>query len=427
MSDPAREIERLRRILEVSRQLAATIDLDVLLRVIVEAACDVLDCERATIFLYDPQRDELYSRVASGGEEIRFQAHRGIAGAAAAGRVMINVPDAYADPRFNPDVDRRTGFLTRNLLTFPLESFDGQLVGVLQALNKRRGPFDAEDEELARVLSAQAGVALHRQRLLEEYAAKQRMARDLDIARQIQQACLPRGNPSVGGYEIAGWNRSAEQTGGDCYDFIALPQGRLGLFLADATGHGIGAALVIAQCRSLVRAMLSVTADLRQVVAHVNALLAEDLTDERFVTAFLGILDPRRHVLEYISSGQGPLLFFSPSAGGGPAVEVRPACSVPLAVAEDVQYDPPQQWVFRPGSLLALLTDGFFEAVGPEDELFGQQRVIDLLATRLDHPLETLVAELHEQVRRFCGPLPQSDDLTAVLVRRRPPGLTASE
>jgi phosphoserine phosphatase len=212
MSGSAGQIEKLRCILDISRRLAATTDLDELLSMIIEAARQVLDCERATIFLYDPERHELFSRVATAAESIRFPADRGIAGAAATQGAVVNVPDAYADPRFNPQIDRETGFRTRNLLTLPLENLDGDLMGVLQALNKPAGPFDRTDEDLACVLGAQAGVALHRWRLLEEFAAKQRMARDLELARTIQQAQFPEDAPVVPGYQIAGWNRPADET-----------------------------------------------------------------------------------------------------------------------------------------------------------------------------------------------------------------------
>jgi phosphoserine phosphatase len=413
MSDQKGEIVRLRKVLDVTRRMAVMTDLDALLKVIIDAACDVLDCDRASIFLYDGGRNELYSRATKGNEDIRFPATAGIAGAAAMQRIVINVPDAYADPRFNREIDRRTGFRTCNLLTFPLENLSGELVGVLQALNRRNGCFNAEDEELARVLAAQTGVALHRGKLLEEYAEKQRMERDLAIARQIQQSLFPKENPTLPGYEIAGWNRSADETGGDCYDFIPLPDGRLAIFLADATGHGIGAALVIAEARSLVRAMLSITDDLRKVCDAVNRLLAADLESRRFVTAFLGVLDPQRHCVDYVSAGQGPLLHVSRRG-----VESLSASGVPLAIMEGFAYELPPPLRFEPGDLLLLLTDGFYEAADPAGALFGEERVSKVARRHAASPLSGLIERLDEAVGQFVAGGPQADDLTAVLVRR---------
>ena len=413
MPDLQRENDNLRRILEVSRYMAVTNDLDVLLGTIVESTCEVLDCERATIFLYDRETDELYSRVAKGVESIRFSASKGIAGTAAKERICVNVPDAYADPRFNQDVDKETGFRTLNLLTFPLENIHGELIGVLQALNKREGVFDQDDEELARVLSAQAGVALDRGRLIEQYAEKQRMERDLDIARSIQQGLLPKRDPEIAGYEIAGWNQSADETGGDTYDFIPLRDGRLALLLADATGHGVGAALVIAQCRSLVRAMLSVTQELPTIAARVNDLLAEDLGDERFVTAFLGILDPQKHTLEYISGGQGPLI-----AIDGERVDNRTANALPFAVMPGVEYESTECFHFGPGMTLALLTDGFYEAATAAGEQYGEERVTHFIQERAQYSLHKLIDKLQQSVSHFIDNTVYADDLTAVLVRR---------
>ncbi len=407
------ENEQLRRILDVARYMAITNDLDVLLGTIVEATCDVLDCDRATIFLYDAGTRELYSRVAKGVEAIRFLADKGIAGQAAQERACINVPDAYADSRFNPEVDKKTGYRTRNLLTFPLENIRGDLIGVLQALNKKDAPFSSADEELARVLSAQAGVALERGRLLEEFAEKQRMQNDLEVARGIQQGLFPKSNPILEGYEIAGWNRSADETGGDAYDFIPLDDGRLAILLADATGHGIGAALVIAQGRSLLRAMLSVTHDLQTVVAGVNDLLAEDLDDDRFVTAFIGILDPESNTLEYISGGQGPLIMIGPDS-----VDNRNANAMPFAVMPGMKYDLPECFEFAPGSRLVLMTDGFYEAADPNQAQYGEERAIEFMQEHAEMPLVDLIEALHADIAKFTRGCPQADDLTAVLIRR---------
>lgn len=413
MKSQQREIENLRRLLDIARYMAVTNDLDVLLSTIVEAACEVLECDRATIFLYDAATDELYSRVAKGVESIRFSADRGIAGAAARTRQSVNVPDAYADPRFNREVDLATGFRTRNLLTFPLENIQGELIGVLQALNKHEGAFDSDDEELARVLSAQAGVALERGKLIEEYAEKQRMQRDLDLARQIQQGLFPRGAPRVPGYQIAGWNRPADETGGDAYDFIPLPDGRVALFLADASGHGIGSALVIAQCRSLLRALLTVTQDLPRMLGSINDLLALDLSEDRFVTAFIGILDPAVHTIEYIAAGQGPLLRVRPGE-----VEVRRAGAPPLTVLPGDTFTETQRFAFDRGDTLVLLTDGFYESSAPNGDQFAEDRVVEIVNATRDAPLAETIARLHAAVKAFVAGRPQDDDLTAVLIRR---------
>ncbi len=149
-------VENLKRVLEVTRGLAASFELQPLLEDVAHAAQDVLHCERATVFLMDHDRNELYSKVATGVDEIRFPADRGIAGQVAISGQISIVPDAYADPRFNPEIDKTTGFKTRNIFTIPLDGLDGKRIGILQVLNKTDGDFTPEEEYLATALGAQA-------------------------------------------------------------------------------------------------------------------------------------------------------------------------------------------------------------------------------------------------------------------------------
>lgn len=413
--DLERQVADLNILLEVSRKMGATTELEPLLHAIEQAAIHVLSCERATVFLYDKSTDELYSKVATGVDEIRFPVTMGIAGEAARTRKIINVPDAYADPRFNRDVDKQTGYRTHNLLSFPLTGYDDQLVGVLQVLNKRQGGFDKNDERLASTLSSQAGVSVQRQMLLEEFAEKQKLERDLALARTIQQNLLPKKNPSVDGFDIAGWNNPADQTGGDCYDFIPLPDGRLGLLLADATGHGIGPALVISVCRAFLRSLSSVSDDLEQIMSRTNALLKDDLSEGRFVTTFFGFLDTKQACLNYIAAGQGPLLYYQAATG---KTHQLSATTIPLGIMSDLPHEPTEPIRFRKGDVFALVTDGFFEWARPDGQQYGCDRIFDLIRNNPHVTCEELIRKLHESVKTFAEGTPQSDDLTAILIKK---------
>jgi transcriptional regulator with GAF, ATPase, and Fis domain len=156
--------ERLRLLLEMTRRLMRTTHLDDLLRLLAETTAWLANAELATIYLLDPERGEPWSRVTldQGVGEIRLPLGAGIAGTVAVTGSAINIPDAYADPRFNPEVDRRTGHKTRNLLTLPLTAQDGRILGVFQVINKQDGPFTIEDIEILSSLAASAAIALER-------------------------------------------------------------------------------------------------------------------------------------------------------------------------------------------------------------------------------------------------------------------------
>ena len=171
---PGSEIERLRAVVDVGRALAGQLDLDPLLSLIVERTADAMGADRVSLFLIDWESRELWSKVAQGVryEEIRFPMDRGLAGHVATTGETLNVPDAYMDGRFNPAVDRETGYRTHSVLVVPMTSHGGERIGVLQALNRQDGaPFDPHDEELMHSLAGQAAVAVENARLYEEQKA----------------------------------------------------------------------------------------------------------------------------------------------------------------------------------------------------------------------------------------------------------------
>jgi phosphoserine phosphatase len=414
---PANEklVQRLYRVLEISRQLAVATDLMELLRQIELAALEVLDCERATVCLYDKQTDELYSCVATRAETIRFPAGQGIAGECFRTGTVSNVPDAYAEPRFNRAIDAKTGFRTRNLLTCPLTAHDQTVLGVLQALNRRGQAFDQWDETLIRTLGAQCGVAFQRHFLLQEHLEKQRLERELNIAHSIQQALLPKKPLSIPGFELAGWNQPAEATGGDFFDYRPLDSGQSLLTIADVTGHGVGPALVAAQTHALIRAMLTARPEVMTGLTRINQLLSEDLPADRFVTAMVGLLNPKTAELTYVSAGQGPLLFFHAATG-----EVRklPIHGPPLGIMPDLPYDEHTTLHFESGDMLVLLTDGFYEWENAEHKMYGFEGFAETVRNGRDLSASELIKRLHSNLMGFVQGTKQLDDLTAVIVKK---------
>lgn len=406
----------LHKVLEVSRAMVATEELDSLLELVVECSMDLLDAERATVFLYDEAHNQLISRIAAEEKEIHAPADRGIAGETISGGATIIVPDVYGDERFNPDVDRATGFRTRNILSVPLRSYAGSIVGVLQVLNKRKGGFGDCDVLLAETLAAQAGVAIQRARLIDHYLQKQQMDRAMQIARDIQQGLLPPANPKVCGFDIAGLSDPADETGGDVYDFMAAPDGRWAIIVADATGHGIGPALVIAETRAMLRAISLQGADVPTVMRTVNELLTSDLTDGRFVTCFFAVLDPLSARLSFASAGHGPILFYSRKSDNFTEL---PSTGLPLGIISEADYARVSELDFEHGDFAVITTDGFFEAANAAGQQFGVQRIQASLRRNRDLPAEEMIRKLHAAVSEFTSSLPQADDLTAIAIKRK--------
>jgi phosphoserine phosphatase len=407
----ARDLEP---ILEVASKLAAPFDVPTMLAEVVEAAKRVLHAERGSVWLYDRESDQLELRVSGDLERVRVPADTGLVGACARHREIINVPDCYADARFDPSTDRRTGYRTRCLLTLPLVDHKGELVGVMQVLNKACGVFDAGDEALGRVLAAQCAVALQRARMTEALLEGERMRQELETARELQMSTLPAAMPALAGYDLYGTFIPADLTGGDTFDLALLDQGLL-VVLGDATGHGIGPALSVTQMHAMLRMAFRLGADLETAYLQVNNRLAEILPAERFITAFIGLLDPATHRLRFHSGGQGPILLFK--AAKGTWVDHKPTY-FPLGAMPLAALRPAVSIDMAPGDILVLISDGIFEYHDARNEQFGDPRVRELIEAHRDKPAAELSALLFAAVKAFAGDAPQEDDMTIVLVKR---------
>ena len=252
-------------------------------------------------------------------------------------------------------------------------------------------------------------------RLAAERAAREKIERDLDLAREIQQGLLPGEAPSVPGYQIAGWNQPADQTGGDFYDWLALPDGRLVVTLADVSGHGIGPALIVAVYRAYLRASTSHDVDLHAATDRMNALLGQDMPFGKFVTAAVGVLDPAANRMALISAGQAPLYFYEAATH---TVHVWEADTLPLGIVPDLECDGGRDVAFAPGDALVLLTDGFYEYMSPDQQLYGSRRVADFVREHVSTAPAEFIRLLHADVLAFADGAPQGDDLTAVVIRR---------
>lgn len=246
---------------------------------------------------------------------------------------------------------------------------------------------------------------------------KERMERDLVIARDIQRELMPKHDTYLEGFDVSGWNQPADETGGDYYDFVPLGDGLLAVAIADVTGHGIGAALVVAEVRALFRAEILRTRRLEEAVSDLHSLLACDLPDQRFVTACFAIVSADRCSVSYLSAGQGPLLFRS-AAGG--VRSLRPQ-GLPIGFLPEPRYAAAVELSLAPGDVFMVLTDGFVEWTNRDGRQFGLERIEAILVEHGHRPAAEIISRLREAVLAFAGGTPQADDLTAVVVRR-PPG-----
>jgi serine phosphatase RsbU (regulator of sigma subunit) len=242
-----------------------------------------------------------------------------------------------------------------------------------------------------------------------------RVKHDLQTARDIQQALLPQTSPEIPGFTIAGWNKPADDTGGDFYDWDAMPDGRLIVVLGDVTGHGIGPALLAAACRAYARSSFGTNKNLPAALTQINAAIARDLDPSRFVT-FAGVAcTPGTGELEILSAGHGPILLYSASHDAFIEIESQ---GVPLGILPEFSSGPPTKIQMKQGDIFLLITDGFVEFENPAQEEFGKLRLKETVRASRDLPPYEIIKSLYDAVLAHSKGTTQQDDLTAVLIKR---------
>ncbi len=241
------------------------------------------------------------------------------------------------------------------------------------------------------------------------------MERDLSVARDIQLGLFPAHAPELAGFEIIGMNRPAQQTGGDYYDWQELIDGRLTVVLADVAGHGIGPTLVMAICRAYARSITTSSADPAAFLTRLNALIFDDLPADRFITLVMAVLAADGTV-QLISAGHGPTFLYRAATG---EITQFIGDGVPLGITPTEEYGPTNILSLGTGDVLVMLTDGFCEWSRPnDDEQIGIKRLQETLRTAAEHDAKTILRMLDEAVCRFCQGSQQSDDMTAIVIKR---------
>src|SRR5215471_13365416 len=241
------------------------------------------------------------------------------------------------------------------------------------------------------------------------------MEHDLGIARSIQQSLLPKVRPRIDGYEIAGWNRSADATGGDYFDWNQLEDGTLVVTLADVTGHGIGPALLASVCRAYARASFNSKESLASTMQRINKSFGADLSPGRFATFVAAVCRAGEDNLELLSAGHAPLFVYSHKNG---QLQTYPAHDVPLGILPQLTTAESQVVAMQSGVLILLITDGFLEWENCTGEQFGTDRLEQIIRCSCHLAPEEIIAELYSRVLEFAGGTAQQDDLTAVVIKK---------
>jgi phosphoserine phosphatase RsbU/P len=402
-SDTLQDVLRLQR---AAQRINSVLDLDQLIDRVADEIAESLGCVETSIFLHDEPHAEL---VLAGvhGCTVHGKGHRlklgteGLVGHVAGTRQMRYAPNVALDPYYIACEER-----TKSEVAFPL-IVDQRLVGVLSASHPELNAFPSDQLQILQVLSGHIAVAVRNATRFQcERQQREQLDREALEARHIQQALLPKSSPYIPGFAVSGFSIPAGAVGGDWFDFIPLGDGRWVIVLADVSGKGMAAALLMSATRGMLRSLAEACCSPAEVLARLNRLLVEDLPTGRFVTLVYAVFDPAQSSVTFASAGHlQPVL-----VSGGEASFLETEHGLPLGLGPGVYSEISAK--LAPGDRFVLYSDGITEATNPRDEEYGQARLKAHLKESKGSPDSLL-----ESVRAFANGAGLVDDASVVMIR----------
>ena len=403
------QVDDLIKLQKAAQRITSILDLDELIDSVVNDVARSFGFVDTDIYLHDEQRKQLVLACAHGcaGCAIHGNGHslkigeEGMVGYVAATGQMRYAPDVRKDPYYIGCEES-----TRSEVAIPLHVGD-ELVGVFTASHHQLDAFPLEQLRLLQALCSHIAVAVHNaRRFQKERNEREAMSREAHEARVIQQALLPKSSPYIPGIVVSGLSIPAGAVGGDWYDFIPLEDGRWGLVLADVSGKGMAAALLMSATRGMLRSLAEASCTPGEVLTKLNRLLVEDFPAGRFVTMVYAVLDPAKRTLTFANAGHlRPLLI----AGEGPRfIDSEKGMPLGLGFGDFSEVEVR----FPHGSRLLFYSDGITEAVNGDEQEYGLQRLQD----HMQRPEASAESVLND-VRSFANGVGLTDDATVILVK----------
>ncbi len=396
---------------EIARELTSILNLDELLKRIAELLSRLIDYQMFSILLLDAAGEKLQHRFSLRFQENIHLKHditlgRGVVGYAARHKQAVLVPDVSKDPRYisvNPE--------TRSELAVPL-IYKDKVIGVLDLEHTRRGFFSDDHKRTVTTLAAQVAIAIENARLYEQIARQEkRLERDLALARELQFRLLPQSQPKLANLEVAAKFLPARAIGGDLYDFVNYSLSRTGIVIGDVSGKGAPAAIYAALVSGILRSHAPIEPGPAEMLSAVNFSLGERRIDGQFVSLIYAVWDDSNRALQVANSGLPRPLYCHDGK-----IEVIEATGLPLGLFDDAEYD---EFAFqaKPGDMFVFFSDGILDARNKVGDMFGRQRVEQIVAKCAEVSAECVVDSLFKAVAEYAAGVETFDDQTVVAIR----------
>jgi phosphoserine phosphatase RsbU/P len=413
--------DKLRMLLDITKRISRSLDLAEVLNLVMDTLDSLIHYDAAGIYLLrnaektsPPSTDDsfVFTTEAVRGydiaelTELRLKMGEGIIGhVALSGEPVISL-DVRNDPIYINARER-----TRSEMVAPIVSND-EVIGVFDLESDQLDAYSADDLEVLMMLASQVAIIIEKVMLHEQLIEKKRLEGQLEVARQVQLELLPAHDPVLAGFDISAYNFPTEEVSGDYYDWVRIYDDQIGLVIADVSGKGVPAALLMAFLRASLRAATHIGYSPHVSMSKVNYLLWESIERNQFVTAFYGLLDATNRTLTYTNAGHNPPLLID-AEGNTKSID---SGGVPLGMFRDTRYYE-HYLTINPGQLLLLYTDGVTEAFNSAGEEYGTKRLMEAAKNGRHLPARALIDFIHADMIEWTGGLGATDDITFFIVK----------
>lgn len=407
---------RLQALIEITHSLARAVTLEDVLPKVLDTLFKIfVQADRAFIVLVGDNGELVpkWVKTRQQDQQEAFRISRTVMKEVMESKQAIMSLDASSDERFEM-ANSVSDFRIRSMVVAPLLNSEGEAIGAIQmdTLNARRR-FEAPDLEILASIASQAGVAIENAQLHERVVLQRLVEQDLELAKSVQRAFLPATPPDFNGYVFHDFYQPAQQIGGDYFDYIPLPDGRLAVIVADVVGHGVAAAMLMAKLSTETRFSLASQPDGAKAISLLNSVIS-GLGVEKFITFLCLILDPNSNKIEIINAGHmAPLWKTTSKRILEPGDE---QAGVPIGIIDDFEYELSHIEI-QPGEQLLMYTDGINEAPNSSGSMFGITRIQDLMLSA-GNDVKLIGNQVIQDLKQFVLGTEQADDMCLVVIGR---------
>jgi len=409
---------KIKLLIDIVGKFNSSLDPARLLHEIIESTKAMVEAEASSLFLLTDDGASLELTIPTGPATAqvsgkKIPADHGISGWVVQHQEPVIIEDVQKDARFKGELLKKPTFQSNNMMCVPLNNNKGTTIGVLQVINVDSGYLTKEMLTLIQTLANQAATALENVKVKQQQLASELLNKELEVATRIQAGFFPQSIPELAGYEVAGCSIPAKDVGGDYYDIIVQPEHQqCGFVVADVTGKGVPASLLMATMRASLRANIQNNpTDLVTAMQHVNQDIFRDSPSDKFITSVYLTLHYEQHWVEYVNSGHNPPYLVKDQ------ISTLDESGLMLGIMDPIDF-PSARVSMEAGDVLVLFSDGVTEATNPAGELYSEERFEQWLIQHRKLNVEQLKEALLNEIKLFADGAEQSDDITFILLKR---------